>query len=84
MEKLFTENKVCCFVISDTTYISSIVVRLLAEKNIKVFQSNWDNIQKIDNLNQHAYSKYKFFEKKIFENLLIIKKNCIKKSRNEY
>ena len=68
MEKLFTENKVCCFVISDTTYISSIVVRLAAEKNIKVFQSNWDNIQKIDNLNQHAYSKYKFY-KKDFEKL---------------
>ena len=67
-KNFFTENKVCCFVISDTTYISSIVVRLAAEKNIKVFQSNWDNIQKIDNLNQHAYSKYKFY-KKDFEKL---------------
>ncbi len=67
-KNFFTENKVCCFVISDTTYISSIVIRIAAEKNIKIFQCNWDNIHKIDYSNLYAYAKYKFY-KKDFEKL---------------
>ncbi len=67
-KNFFTKNKVYCFVISDTTYISSIVIRIAAAKNIKIFQCNWDNIHKIDQLNLNAYGKYKFY-KKDFEKL---------------
>lgn len=79
-KNFFIENKVCCLIISDTVYISSIVTRIAVAKNIKIFQCNWDNVHKIDNLNQFAYAKFKFFKKdfeKLTENQ---KKNALKKA----
>ncbi len=62
-KNFFAENKVCCLIISDTVYISSIVTRIAVAKNIKIFQCNWDNIHKIDKFNLYAYAKYKFYKK---------------------
>ena len=79
-KNFFAKNKVCCFIISDTTYISSIVIRLAVAKNIKIFQCNWDNIHKINNSNRYAYGKYKFY-KKDFEKLTDNqKKNALKRA----
>ena len=61
--KLFFEkNNVKSLIISDTTYVDAIILRISVYNGISTYQCNWDNIHKIDKNNLYAYSKYKFYK----------------------
>lgn len=62
-ENFFEENKVVGVIVSDTSYVSTIIARIAAHYKIPTFQCNWVNINRVNEDNLFCYGKFKFYRK---------------------
>jgi len=64
----FKKNVIKAVIISDTTYVSSMIARMSTMYNIETFQCGWFNIHKIKSVQNNLFQKFLFY-KSDFDNL---------------